>query len=199
MNILCFGDSNTYGISPLDGKRFDEHTRWPCLLADKLGAGHLVIEAGLPNRTIADEPPFSGDKLGVKYLEPYLRAYHVDVIIIQLGTNDLKRRFGLAADDIAKALDTLIVNIENHYLHREMPKIVVLSPSAVYEVGAYQSIYAGAAKKAKQLTVEYKLVTERHECHFINGYALLVPCQTEGVHWQVQEHKLLADYLFEYL
>ena len=47
MNILCFGDSNTYGISPLDGKRFDEHTRWPCLLADKLGAGHLVIEAGL--------------------------------------------------------------------------------------------------------------------------------------------------------
>ena len=82
MNILCFGDSNTYGISPLDGKRFDEHTRWPCLLADKLGAGHLVIEAGLPNRTIADEPPFSGDKLGVKYLEPYLRAYHIDVIII---------------------------------------------------------------------------------------------------------------------
>ena len=80
-----------------------------------------------------------------------------------------------------------------------MPKIVVLSPSAVYEVGAYQSIYAGAAKKAKQLTVEYKLVTERHECHFINGYALLVPCQTEGVHWQAQEHKLLADYLFEYL
>ncbi len=28
MNILCFGDSNTYGISPVDGKRFAADERW---------------------------------------------------------------------------------------------------------------------------------------------------------------------------
>ncbi|WP_417698818.1 GDSL-type esterase/lipase family protein [Pseudoalteromonas lipolytica] len=199
MNILCFGDSNTYGISPVDGKRFNDNERWPSLLGIKLGAGYQVIEAGQPNRTLTNEPPFSGDKLGVKYLEPYLRAYHVDALIIQLGTNDLKRRFALSVADIANALDTLIIEIKNHYLHRELPKIVVLSPPKIYEVGAYQSIYAGAANKVRQLTAEYKLISERHNCHFINGYELISPCPTEGIHWPQKEHKLLAEHLFQHL
>ena len=199
MNILCFGDSNTYGISPVDGKRFNDNERWPSLLGIKLGAGYHVIEAGQPNRTLTNEPPFSGDKLGVKYLEPYLRAYHVDTLIIQLGTNDLKRRFALSVADIANALDTLIIEIKNHYLHRELPKIVVLSPPKIYEVGAYQSIYAGAANKVRQLTAEYKLISERHNCHFINGYELISPCPIEGIHWPQKEHKLLAEHLFQHL
>ncbi len=56
MNILCFGDSNTYGISPVDGKRFNDNERWPSLLGIKLGAGYHVIEAGQPNRTLTNEP-----------------------------------------------------------------------------------------------------------------------------------------------
>ena len=143
MNILCFGDSNTYGTSPVDGKRFAADERWPSLLGIKLGAGYQVIEAGQPNRTLVNDPPFSGDKLGIKYLEPYLAAYHLDVIIIQLGTNDLKRRFALSVADIAKALEALISNIKKYYLHRDLPKIIILSAPRVYEVGAYQSIYAG--------------------------------------------------------
>lgn len=29
MNILCYGDSNTWGFPPGDGRRFDDETRWP--------------------------------------------------------------------------------------------------------------------------------------------------------------------------
>jgi len=109
MNILCFGDSNTFGTSPVDGKRLPAHERWPGILAGLLGTGHLVIEAGQPNRTLVNDPPFSGDKSGIKYLKPYLEKYSLDVIIIKLGTNDLKARFDLTAEKIAQGLKKLTV------------------------------------------------------------------------------------------
>jgi lysophospholipase L1-like esterase len=195
MNILCFGDSNTYGISPVDGKRFNDNERWPSLLCIKLGAGYQVIEAGQPNRTLTNEPPFSGDKLGVKYLEPYLRAYHVDTLIIQLGTNDLKRRFALSVADIANALDTLIIEIKNHYLHRELPKIVVLSPPKIYEVGAYQSIYAGASAKIPVLLDAFSKVCGHHGCVFLDITENIAPCKKEGLHLTDESHKQLAHKL----
>ena len=51
MNILCFGDSNTYGYKPDGTGRFDTDTRWTSLLQKKLGADHRVIEEGLCGRT----------------------------------------------------------------------------------------------------------------------------------------------------
>ena len=39
MNILCFGDSNTWGYKPDKTGRFDENTRWTALLQKKLGHG----------------------------------------------------------------------------------------------------------------------------------------------------------------
>lgn len=199
MNILCFGDSNTYGISPVDGKRLAAEERWPSLLGIKLGAGYEVIEAGQPNRTLVNDPPFSGDKLGIKYLEPYLAAYHLDVIIIQLGTNDLKRRFALSPADIANALETLILDIKNYYLHRELPKIMILSPPAVYEVGAYQSIYAGAELKAKLLVEEFRNVAESNNCCFVNCFELITTCPSEGVHLPISQHEVLVEHLISIL
>ncbi|WP_462176220.1 SGNH/GDSL hydrolase family protein [Pseudoalteromonas gelatinilytica] len=195
MNILCFGDSNTYGISPVDGKRFAADERWPSLLGIKLGAGYQVIEAGQPNRTLVNDPPFSGDKLGIKYLEPYLAAYHLDVIVIQLGTNDLKRRFALSAADIAKALEALILDIKNYYLHRELPKLMILSPPAVYEVGAYQSIYAGAAAKSDELVAAFSELCQEQQTLFLDITAIATPCQQEGVHFTLESHKSLAEHL----
>lgn len=51
MNILCFGDSNTYGYRPDGTGRFDEKTRWTCLLQKNFGNGHRIIEEGLCGRT----------------------------------------------------------------------------------------------------------------------------------------------------
>ncbi|MDN3485572.1 SGNH/GDSL hydrolase family protein [Pseudoalteromonas sp. APC 3224] len=195
MNILCFGDSNTFGTSPVDGKRLPAHERWPGILAELLGTGHLVIEAGQPNRTLVNNPPFSGDKSGVKYLKPYLEAQPLDVIIIALGTNDLKARFALSAIDISKALEELILAIKAFYHGNAQPKVIILSPPKVHEVGSYKSIYAGAGIKAEQLSIEFKAVSERQACVFIDGFSLLAACESEGVHWPSEEHKRLAKQL----
>ena len=51
MNILCFGDSNTYGYRPDGSGRFDADTRWTGLLQKKLGTNDRIIEEGLCGRT----------------------------------------------------------------------------------------------------------------------------------------------------
>jgi lysophospholipase L1-like esterase len=194
MNILCFGDSNTFGVSPVDGKRLPACERWPGIL-QQLGDGHEVIEAGQPNRTLVNNPPFDGDKSGVKYLKPYLEAHTVDVVIIQLGTNDLKARFALSAIDIGKALEELILAIKAFYHCKTIPKIIIISPPKVHEVGSYKSIYAGAGKKAEQLAIEFKAAADRHTCVFLDCYPLIQSCKKEGIHLPVSAHRELANRL----
>ena len=90
-NILCYGDSNTWGFIPGSGKRYTEDIRWTGLLQRGLGHGYQVIEAGVNGRTTSFDDPFCNYLNGWKSL-PYslLSAKPVDLLIISLGTNDLK-------------------------------------------------------------------------------------------------------------
>lgn len=49
--ILCFGDSNTWGLDGDSGKRLPWGVRWTSLLQEKLGQQYHVIEEGLCGRT----------------------------------------------------------------------------------------------------------------------------------------------------
>ena len=50
--ILCFGDSNTYGLIPKTNGRYDREVRWTGLLQDALkNDGFRVLEEGLCGRT----------------------------------------------------------------------------------------------------------------------------------------------------
>jgi len=43
-NILCYGDSNTYGYNPENGQRYDYNIRWTGILQNLLGLEYRVIE-----------------------------------------------------------------------------------------------------------------------------------------------------------
>ena len=45
-NILCFGDSNTFGTNPKGG-RHQRFARWPGRLSQLLGEEYYVIEEGM--------------------------------------------------------------------------------------------------------------------------------------------------------
>ena len=50
--ILCFGDSNTYGLIPGTKNRYGRDTRWTGLIEQQLyGKGCRIIEEGLCGRT----------------------------------------------------------------------------------------------------------------------------------------------------
>ena len=99
-HILCLGDSNTHGYcaDPNDcadhGIRFNEEERWTCRLQKALGEEYLVTEEGLSGRTTVFVDPIheSMDALSVIYA--LLKSHEViDLLIIMLGTNDVKERF----------------------------------------------------------------------------------------------------------
>ncbi|GIR56816.1 MAG: hypothetical protein CM15mP64_2280 [Candidatus Neomarinimicrobiota bacterium] len=73
-NILCFGDSNTWGFVPgafdpetLYMKRYSILERWPGLLRDILGADYHIIEEGLNGRTTNVEYPDLSGRSGTSY------------------------------------------------------------------------------------------------------------------------------------
>ena len=91
--IVCFGDSNTWGYDPVTRLRYDADTRWPMRMQKILGDGYQVIEEGQNGRTIACEDPWEwGTKKGMDYVLPMVESQNpFDLLIIMLGSNDLKR------------------------------------------------------------------------------------------------------------
>jgi len=199
--VLCFGDSNTWGTRPEAG-RYDEAQRWTSLLAGYLNfAGHNVevIEAGQPNRTLVHNSPFYGDKSGVSYLKPLLAQHQPDVIILLLGTNDLKAKFNLSALDIALAAAELITQVQTFVQNGLMGvspiKVLLISPPVIKEVGAYKTIYRGARAKSEILADEYSKQAIRLGCHFFDANEVITSSELDGIHWGAGEHEKLAKRL----
>ena len=58
-NILCYGDSNTWGFIPVEGERYPRSIRWPGAMQALLGEGYHVMECGLNGRTSAYDNPYA--------------------------------------------------------------------------------------------------------------------------------------------
>ena len=119
-HIVCFGDSNTHGYcaDPADcadhGDRFNEDERWTCLLGKKLGDKYLVIEEGLSGRTTVFEDPLHECMSGVSVIYSTLMSHEpVDLLVIMLGTNDTKERFGANPAAIGIGLQRLIMKAQS--------------------------------------------------------------------------------------
>jgi len=196
--ILCFGDSNTWGTRP-EGGRYDETQRWSSLLGGYLNAAEVsvsIIEAGQPNRTLVHNAPFDGNKSGVSYLKPLLKQHQPDVLILLLGTNDLKAKFDLSAREIALAAAQLIEQVQafthDPVIEKTSITLLLVSPPVIREVGAYKQIYKAGSAKSKSLAFEYAKQAERLECHFFDANEVVTSSELDGIHWEGDEHKKLA-------
>ena len=95
-NILVFGDSNSWGYTDEDqGNRYNN--RWPIILSKKLnnlGITSYVHEDCLPGRTTNISDPIDGDHFnGASVFKASLLARSpIDLILVMLGTNDLKKK-----------------------------------------------------------------------------------------------------------
>ena len=74
------------------------------------GREWMVIEEGLGGRTTVSDDPIEGaEKNGKTYLYPCLMSHRpLDVVVIMLGTNDLKARFNKTAWEIAAGVGVLV-------------------------------------------------------------------------------------------
>ena len=93
-NILCFGDSNTWGYDYTTydpalgaGQRLPFEERWPGIVQNALGSGYRIIEDALNARTNMVEDPYFPHRLGIASLETALDAQApLDLVIIQMAS-----------------------------------------------------------------------------------------------------------------
>lgn len=176
-HILCLGDSNTHGYcaDPNDcadgGIRFNENERWTCLLQKALGDDYLVTEEGLSGRTTVFTDPLheSMDALSVVY--SLLKSHEViDLLIIMLGTNDTKERFGVNAFCISLGMERLVLKAKSVDCWGEHgPNILIVAPSPIGREMVDDGMGKGCAEKAEQLAAFYEPLADRLGCHFIDA------------------------------
>ena len=132
--ILCYGDSNTHGFNPANGLRYPRHVRWPGALADLLGAEYHVVEEGCNGRTTVHADPLEPWKDGKFYLKPCLNTHKpIDLVILMLGSNDLKKIFHADAAQAADGAGTLVYEILKFTEQKQgyQPQILLVSPPEI--------------------------------------------------------------------
>lgn len=196
-NILCFGDSNTWGADPAGGPRFDRATRWPCILQRELGDGYHVIEEGLPGRTTAWDDPLEGYKNGLEQLTPILHSHKpIDQLIIMLGTNDLKNRFSVSAMDVSWAIRRLIDCARNNaaVFTNETPNILIICPPPFADMSQldFRHIFIGGEEKSHQLAKHYQEICDEQKVPMLNAGDVIQSSPTDGIHLDATEHAKLG-------
>lgn len=187
--ILCFGDSNTYGYDFASG-RFDDDTRWTGRLMAALGDGCTVIEEGLNGRTfIHDDPVEGGHKNGMKYLPPCLMSHNpLDLVVIMLGTNDAKERFGMNAFTIAQCAQQMVLLAKQYAVDRagKPSKILLVSPIRIADDVDRRmfgdAFGAKSAQISKEFAREYRRVAALTGSEFLDAAKVTDPWPEDGIH-----------------
>ena len=195
--ILCYGDSNTFGTCP-GGGRWAKSIRWPGALKAMLGEMYDVVEEGCGGRTTVFEDDLEQNKNGRKAL-PVILASHkpIDLVVLMLGTNDLKHRFHLLPCDIAAGAAELVGEIRRYPYGDAYPtpEILLVSPILLGE-DVEHSIYTGFTRdgyeRSKQLSPWFKKAADTLGCLFLNAAEVSGPSPRDQLHMEADDHKALA-------
>jgi lysophospholipase L1-like esterase len=167
------------------------------LLQQKLGDDFEIIEEGLCGRTTAIDDPKEEGRNGKTYLIPCLKTHNpLDLVILMLGSNDLKERFNQSAEQIAKNIEELIIIIKKLGIDRNNQplKILLISPAYINENSKLAQIgVKGAEEKSKQLAEFYQKVARKQDCEFMDLAQYVQPSPIDGGHFGIEGHAKIAE------
>lgn len=204
--ILCYGDSNTYGYDPENRGRYGSDERWPGVLRELLGPGCEVIEEGCNGRTTVYTDPYEPWLNGLDYLRPCLKTHKpVDLMILMLGTNDLKSYFEASAEDIAAGCGTLIRAAQEFCMQVQgsEPEIILVSPPPVGEdirkCPFYPDFDETSVKRSKEFAKKYELISKDRNCLFFDAAPVAQVSDLDLIHLSRQGHRSLGKALYEFI
>ena len=202
-NVLCFGDSNTYGYDPAgmrDGTavRYAQDVRWCGVVQRDLREGWHVIEEGLNGRTtVRDDMCHLDTNLnGIRALPMLLEAHKpLDAIVIMLGTNDVKERFGANAACIAVGMERLILKAKSvDCWGTKQPNILVVAPPPI-GAGFHDAVMGdGCVEKSAGVAEQFRIICARQNVHFLDAKDCEFN-QVDFMHLTCKGHAQLAEML----
>lgn len=202
--ILCFGDSNTWGLIPGTEERYPWGVRWTSILQEKLENKNIrILEDGLVGRTTIYEDSYRHrlGRNGLTALPTILEAHRpLDGAVIMLGTNDCKTCYGADGCQIAIGLEACL-----DVLMQEIAaeKILVVAPIFLGE-NVWQPNYdpefdQRSVEISKCLYQEYKRVAVNKGVKFIAASDYASPSEIDNEHLTVAGHLALAEGIYEAL
>lgn len=202
--VLCFGDSNTWGYDPDASfgqpfpRRHPREVRWTGVLADALGADWRIIEEGQCGRTTVHDDPFNVARNGLDYLPACLESHQpLDLVILMLGTNDLKAIHNAPAGEIATGVGVLarLILQSTAGPGNVPPKLLVVAPPAVASMGHLPDLaekFAGADVKARRFPVLYRAMARQFGAAFLDAQAHTTPSPLDALHLDATSHASLG-------
>lgn len=201
IKVLCYGDSNTYGQKPDKTSRYEANVRWTGILQELLGDDYSIIEEGLGSRTTDLDYDRKPGRNGKTYLAPCLHSHDpIDVVVIMLGTNDLKIEYRRSAEDIANALGGLVDDVRTYGETKtgQKPKIILVSPIEIDDQAPrFYEFYTGyydaeAMAESKKLPEAIKKVADEKGVLFLDAATVSKPGE-DGIHFSEESERPLAE------
>lgn len=198
--VLCFGDSNTHGTPPMqvegEYRRFGADLRWPTRMARALGWD--LVEEGLPGRTAQWGDAVMGPIMnGIDGLKSALQSHGpIDWLVIMLGTNDAKARFGASPELITGGIAALLdiaQSPEMQARHGGFRVLLVCPPPVMEGVGPIANQFYGAHRRGGDLPTLYKALSEVRGVAFLDAGQVIQVSAQDGVHFDAENHALLAE------
>jgi lysophospholipase L1-like esterase len=190
--VLCYGDSNTWGTNPATIGRFSRDERWPGVLQKALGADYHIIEERLGGRTTVWDDPIEGYKNGKEYLIPCLATHAtLDLVIILLGTNDLKKRFSVSAQDIASGAGVLVdtINKSGSGKNFKAPKVLLLVPPPLGKLTDLSEMFEEGQAKSLRFSEHFKKI---YGCELFDTAMVIKSSDIDGIHFEKESHQKLG-------
>lgn len=201
--IVCYGDSNTWGFNGENCQRFSEGERWTGLLQELLGTDYRIIEEGLNSRTTVFEDPLSPGKNGLLYLTPMVCSQlPFDLMIVMLGTNDLKRMYHVGSFEVAEGVGRLLRTFQNVMLEKTGGRgnVLVLSPILIKGAANGEFLYGfdeRSEAEAMKLGAAIRQMVEAYGYEFADMAQVAMPGKADGIHLDRDGHRAIAEYLSE--
>ena len=199
-NILCFGDSNTYGYNPVTKGRFPDNIRWSGRLKCKVEKyNYSVIEEGLVGRTTVFEDSVRTGRKGSDFLIPLLESpFPVDTVILMLGTNDCKSIYNTTPHIIGKGIELLIKQIKDY--NKDI-NILLISPihlgEQVWKEEFDPEFSPESVEVSRKLTDVYKKIADEFGVEFLAASSVADSSEADQEHMNPEGHAALAGAIEE--
>lgn len=200
--ILCFGDSNTWGLDGKTGTRFPWKVRWTGILQEKMKKeGVRIIEEGLCGRTTVFEDPLRDGRRGTALFPTLLESHApLDDIVIMLGTNDCKTVFGASAEVIGKGMVRLLEQAKEY---SPDSRILLVSPiylgEKVWQEEYDQEFSEHSVEVSKELEQVYKKIARERSISFLAASSCARASQDDQEHMDADSHQSFAEAVWKKL
>lgn len=197
--ILAYGDSLTFGANPqAGGPRHAYEDRWPTALEAGLGGQARVIAEGLGGRTtVFDDFSSVADRNGARVLPTLLDSHKpLDLVVIMLGTNDLKVYINGTAFGAAMGVKRLVQIVRQHPydVGQPIPQVIIVAPPLTVgtDHADLHPMFAPRADEAKLFDFYYGRIAAELGAGYFNAASACVASPLDGVHLDARNTKAIG-------